>query len=542
MLDSFVATSRRSRLIAEFITLAWFLAAGQVFASDRMLSIDRVNTMPLSFTQNNGQWNEQVLFRGNSGGATMWFTKESVTYQFTRRISKENTPLNPLSRGDSQSSVTGLTQSVDDPHVRGDSHSTLTGASPSADIPLLRGARGVSNDDSVITMSISATFVGANPNPQVIGEGLTEYKCNYFIGNEPEKWYTNVPNYRAVIYKDIYPGIDLKYYGYGDGKIEYDFIISPNANPSQIAIRYDGADEVCVDDQGQLIVETEWGRVTERAPVVWQVVDGDTRKVSADYVQKEEDTFGFKLDEGYEPEYAVVVDPVLSYSTYLGGGDYDFGFGIAIDASCSVYVTGYTSSPNFPTQSPYQTNQVGADSEDVFVTTLSKSGDSLIYSTCLGGARSDHGSGIAVDGNSNAYVTGHSESSDFPTQNPCQSTNHGSQDAFVAKISDISSDVTEIEDAVLPSTHELSQNFPNPFNPTTEIEFSLPRSSHVTIRVFNILGENISKIVDERLHAGRYRASWNGKDDSGKEVPSGIYLYRLEAGDYVDGKKMLLLK
>jgi hypothetical protein len=411
MLVSFVATNRRSRLFAEVtilaVAVAWFFVVGSVFASDKSLSVYGINTMPLSFTQNNGQWNEQVAFRANAGGFTGWFGREGLTYQFTRRTGR------------------GTLRVPDSLRVHARRPYSIEGLASR-----LRG-----NDmegDSVEQLAMTAKFIGANPNPQVLGEELMEYKCNYFIGNDPTKWRRDVPNYQSVVYKDIYPGIDLKYYGSGDGRIEYDFIISPNANPSQIAIRYDGADEVCVDNQGQLVVETEWGEVTERAPVVWQVVDGDIREISANYVQKEGGTFGFELDKGYKPEYAVVVDPVLSYSTYLAASESEFCIGVGVDAS-GMYVGGNTYSSDFPMQNPFQGMLYSGS--DAFVTKLNKAGDALIYSTYIGGDDDDFTYGFAVDQGGHAYVVGETRSTDFPTHNAFQSTNHGISNVFITKLS-----------------------------------------------------------------------------------------------------------
>jgi len=206
--------------------------------------------MPLAFTENQGQWDEQVLFRANAGGATMWFTKSGAYYQFTRRISSTNGENPPQGVG----------------------HPDLVGRNPSgfdnSVIPAKAGIQGRfrgrqmstsapftdHQPDSLETMMIKANFVGSNPNPRMVGEEMLEYKCNYFLGNDPAKWRTDVPNYSVVIYEDIYPGIDLKYYGNGK-QMEYDFIVSPGADPSQIEVRYEGANSVSVNEAGELVVK-----------------------------------------------------------------------------------------------------------------------------------------------------------------------------------------------------------------------------------------------------------------------------------------------
>jgi hypothetical protein len=154
-----------------------------------------LSAIPLSFTQNNGQWPDSILYRANAGGATMWFTPNGAYYQFTRRIPKAD------------------------------------GAStePDAMVDPMQMPGREQERDSVETMMIKASFVGCNPKPELAGEDLLEYKCNYFLGNDQSKWRTDVPNYRSVTYKEVYPGIDLKYYG--DGRqMEYDFIVPPGAD------------------------------------------------------------------------------------------------------------------------------------------------------------------------------------------------------------------------------------------------------------------------------------------------------------------------
>ncbi len=356
-----------------------------------------LDKLPLAFTKNLGQWDDRVLFRTDAGGVTMWFTKEGVTYQFTRRIEKN-----------------------------------------SADPVAIVGSRLLGRDmepDSVEQLVITAKFVGANSNPEVVGEGQMEYKCNYFLGNDPANWHSDVPNFDAVIFKEVYPGIDLKYYGNGDGKLEYDFIIQPGADISQIAIRYDGVENLCADDAGQLVAETEWGQIIEQAPTANQYVNGERKEIKAEYDLCAGSTFGIKLTDGYEPEYAVVVDPVLSYSTYLGGSSDDYGDWIAVDNSGNAYIAGATMSANFPAYNAYQATYAGGYF-DAYVTKLSSSGNSLIYSTYLGGSMEDFGWSIAVDSSGCAFLTGETFSANFPIQGGYQSAFGGGEcDAYVAKLS-----------------------------------------------------------------------------------------------------------
>ncbi len=393
-----------------------FMAAilcGSLFAAtDSQLAMQSLNRMPLSFTKNMGQWDDRVLFRANAGGATMWFTKEGMTYQFTRRIDARSGAVSAPGVGQNRFGF------------------DTSGLGPID--------RFNNEKDSVEQMILTAKFVGANPNPEVVGESQMEYKCNYFIGNDPSKWHTDVPNYEAITLKDVYPGIDLKYYGNGHGKVEYDFIVQPNADPSQIAIRYDGANDVFVNDRGQLVVETDWNKVTEQAPMVYQLINGERKPITAEYCFREDNTFGFSLDQNYAPEYAKVVDPVLSYGTYLGGGGLEDSWDIAIDNSSNLYITGSTTSLDFPALNPFQTYSGGSD---VFVTKFNCSSAGILYSTYLGGAAEEVGYGIAVDSIGSAYVAGFTSSVNFPTQNPYQTDQPGT-DVFVAKFNSSGNELT----------------------------------------------------------------------------------------------------
>ena len=140
--------------------------------------------------------------------------------------------------------------------------------------------------DSIETMVIKAAFVGANPNPTASGDNLMDYKCNYFLGNDPSKWRTDVPNYEAIVLEEVYPGIDLTYYGNGR-QMEYDFVVSPGADYSQIQIQYEGAEGLAIADDGALVVTTKWGEIKELAPVVYQEVGGSRRPVASEYVVQE---------------------------------------------------------------------------------------------------------------------------------------------------------------------------------------------------------------------------------------------------------------
>jgi hypothetical protein len=362
------------------------------------ITAETFKKMPLAFTKNMGQWDERVLFRANARDATMWFTKDGVTYQFTRRLDKSGAV-----------SAHGVAQPPS--------------AMPGLDSPM----RG--NDvepDSVEQLVLTAKFIGANPNPEIIAAGQLEYKCNYFIGNDPAKWHTDVPNYEAITLKDIYPGIDLKYSSDGNGQAAYEFIAAPGADIAQIKVAYDGAEETSLDSDGKTILKTKWGDMTA---AIGSSATG-MGAASPRFTSDSKNRLGSETD-GQNLNQASSGTLTLTYSTYLGGGDSEVGYAIAVDSGGNAYVTGSTASSNFPTLNPYQTFQGGFD---VFVTKLSSSGNYPIYSTYFGGGDEEEGWGIAVDGSGYTYVTGWTYSSSFPTMNPYQ-TYQGSSDVFVSKLS-----------------------------------------------------------------------------------------------------------
>jgi hypothetical protein len=279
-------------------------------------------------------------------------------------------------------------------------------------------------------------LVGANAAPAVVGLDQQAGHSNYLLGNDPSQWHTDVPLFGRVAYQQVYPGIDVVFYSNDQQQLEYDFDLAPGADPSQIALRFTGAQGQAVDGQGDLVLHLAGGDVVQQAPVVYQEVGGVRSPVAGAYVVRGDGSVGVALG-GHDRTQALVVDPALTYATYLGGNASDRGQAIAVDANGNAYVTGTTSSNNFPTVNPLQAAlHAGAPVADVFVAKLNAAGSALVYSTYLGGSGGDVGYGIAVDGLGNAYVTGSTDSTDFPTANPLQATNHGvfNPNAFVAKL------------------------------------------------------------------------------------------------------------
>jgi hypothetical protein len=293
----------------------------------------------------------------------------------------------------------------------------------------------LSEHAQVKSVALRMALVGAAPAPRVSGMDEQPGKANYFIGKDPAKWRTNVPTYAKVHYREVYPGIDLVYYG-NQRQLEYDFVVAPGANPKKIVLGFEGADKLEIDAEGDLVLHAAGGDIRLKKPVIYQEIDGVRQEIAGGYAREGANRVGFKV-AAYDRSRPLVIDPVLAYSTYLGGTQIEWAAGIAVDATGSAYVTGWTRSADFPTANPIQPAYGGGFNVgvyDAFVAKLNADGSALVYSTYLGGGNADYGSGIAVDAAGNAYVTGETYSVNFPTANPVQATLRGLVDAFITKL------------------------------------------------------------------------------------------------------------
>ena len=274
-------------------------------------------------------------------------------------------------------------------------------------------------------------LVGADAQAAVAGADELAGKVNYFVGSDPQKWHANVQTYGRVRSAGVYPGVDMIYYG--DGRqLEYDFRVAPGADPRQIALSFDGVQKVEVEAaSGDLLLHTPLGVMRQHQPQVYQEVGGRRREIASRYVKRANGEIGFDVAD-YDRAQPLVIDPVLVYSTFLGGSGQDFAAGIAVDAQGNAYIAGNTPSTNFPVKNPFQATFGGNINGDAFVTKLNAMGDALVYSTYLGGNGSDGATGIAVDAQGSAYVTGYTTSTNFPVMNAFQATYGGQFSSFVS--------------------------------------------------------------------------------------------------------------
>jgi hypothetical protein len=287
-------------------------------------------------------------------------------------------------------------------------------------------ARG---SDEPLPIVLRMNLVGANPGAAVEGLNELEGKVNYLIGNDPAQWRTNIPTFSRVRYSEVYRGIDVVYYG-NQRRLEYDFVVAPGSDAGAIALEFAGAQRMEVEAAtGDLLLSIGEKTLRQHKPVVYQEVNGARREIESRYAIRSGGRVGFEVGE-YDPSAALIIDPMLEYSTLLGGSGVDQGESIAVDSAGNAYVTGFTDSTDFPIANAAQGANGGQ--HDVFITKLNAAGSALVYSTYLGGSNSEFGRGIALDAAGSAYVTGVTQSTNFPTVNAFQST--GSGDAFVTKL------------------------------------------------------------------------------------------------------------
>ncbi len=273
-------------------------------------------------------------------------------------------------------------------------------------------------------------FVGANPTPRIAGAAPRSATVNYLLGSDPKRWQTGLPTYSEIDYANLYPGVDLAYSVEGR-PLKATYTVAPGADPGRIRWRYENG-KSRVDEAGNLQVRLGSGTatLTEEAPLAWQEVDGRRLPVGARYAIAADGSVGFAVGE-YDRGRPLILDPVITYSTFLGGQIADLAYAIAVDAAGNAYIAGYTASSTFPTVNPYQPSAAGQG--DAFVAKFDRDG-APIYSTYLGGSYFDYATDIAADAGGNAYVTGKTGSVDFPVANALQPSYAGVWDAFVTKL------------------------------------------------------------------------------------------------------------
>ncbi len=348
-----------------------------------------ITKVPITFTVNAGQWDSRISYQAKAGGAVAWFASDGVDYQFYRdQSAKKSNRIN---------------------------------------------GKADREQKKIETMLIGAKFINANPAPEISGEGLAEYRCNYFLGKDSAKWRTDVPNYESIVYRNLYSDIDLKVQS-NSGKLEYDFIVQPGGDLALVEIEYKGIRGLSIDSAGCLQVKTRWGTVTEHAPVVYQEVMGERQMIRASYEMRGKYRYGFKLQDNYDRAIALVIDPVVTFSTYLGGSGIDYHYDMYVNGLGEVIVCGETVSSDYPFVAGY--DNVKAGSTDGYVTKFNSAGSGLVYSTYVGGGGNDQFAAVtaAEEAGFGLVLTGLTTSSDFPTTSPFDASLGGTQDVIVVRM------------------------------------------------------------------------------------------------------------
>ncbi|HWP84233.1 MAG TPA: SBBP repeat-containing protein [Terriglobia bacterium] len=277
-------------------------------------------------------------------------------------------------------------------------------------------------------------LAGANPHTAPEGMEALPGTVNYLLGNDPAQWRSGVATYAKVQYRNVYPGIDVVFYG-NPQELEFDFLVAPGASPDNIQLDFAGADSLRLDASGDLIVTVSGHPLRMRRPSVYQERDRRRQPISGRFAQRSPQRVAFEV-ASYDPTLPLVIDPVLSYATYLGRSGWDEIRAIGVDAAGNVYATGFTTSTDFPLQTPLRSAKSAF--EDIFISKLSADGSQLLYSTYLGGNDTDFANALAVSPAGVVTVAGYTYSTNFPVASPFQANKAGTatRDGFVARLNE----------------------------------------------------------------------------------------------------------
>ena len=337
--------------------------------------------LPVAFIENRGQTDNRVRYYAQGARYGFYLTRDQVVLSFV----KGSAALGAGNSGIPAAAVTAT--AVEEPATEG--------------------------------VALALRFLGSNPQAVVEGEERAAGDVNYFRGNDPAGWQTELPRYGQVVYRELWPGVDLRLRELA-GSLKYEFRVRPGARPADIQLAYTGAAGLTLDGKGGLLIKTALGVLRDSPPVSYQEIAGARVPLESRYVVKEgsgaQEGFGFGVGAGYDPGYELIIDPGVQYSTFLGGSSHELAAGIKVDAAGNAYVVGTTQSPDFPTTAgAFKRTGSISNSLDVFVSKLNPTGTALVYSTFVGGSNFDWGRAIAIDAAGNAYVTGQTKSSTFPT-------------------------------------------------------------------------------------------------------------------------------
>lgn len=388
-------------------------------------SAPNLDRLPLSFVPNAGQFDPRVRFQAHGLGGELFFTPSEVVLSLPVLPSQVDT--SPRGAAPFTSASIDWPKSFTGWSAVGHRQLAPTNTSASCQLPVT----GSNAYRPRCTSAVRLRFEGANPAVQLSGGTQLPGRASYFRGDSPAHWHTNVPTYAGIRYAALYPGIDLHYDGLS-GQLKGTYTIAPGADPERIRWRYEGSVHVQIDEpSGDLLVERPGApALIEHAPTAWQEINGRRAEVPVRFMIRANGLLGFALGH-YDRAYPLIIDPTLSYSTYLGGNGSDTIEALALDSIGNIYLTGSTISSDFP-GAPL--NQSVRGQGDIFVAKLSADGQTLLYSAILGGDSSEQVSGLALESDGRVLIAGLTDSSDFPTAHAFQ-TNRADRDGFVARLS-----------------------------------------------------------------------------------------------------------
>lgn len=355
--------------------------AGNVLATEAKTQPIIHPKLPLLFFENRGQLDPAVEFAAKRGGLATYFTRDSFVVDVS----------------EAGETVMGETK--------------------------YRGA------------TLRYTFEGASAAADLLGEQPNDARFNFIKGNSPANWHVDIPSYGQVRYDELYPGVDLVVRD-ANGVLEYDLELAAGASLDQVRIRCEGADRLNIDSEGSLVAATMWGELKQKFPQTWELgADGSRKAIDSKFVMLDENTYGFAAPERADGS-ALVVDPGITYGSYLGGSDTEHGCGVSVDELCALFIAGDTKSVDFPVRvGSYDLTHNG--DVDTFATKVDATGGLLVYSTYIGGSLGDFGHGVVVDAAGNAYITGGTKSVDYPvTPGSFDPTHNGQGDCFVTRLND----------------------------------------------------------------------------------------------------------
>ncbi len=404
--------SERSILVWSFTLTAFFVLLGGATnaqapsrskapsrkTSGKLSPHSSLGGVALHFEENRGQTGSQVQYMARGAGYTVFLTPQEAIFA--------------LRSGHSGSPASAKRKAAG----------------------FVRAGRDESEKISVLRMKLA----GGNASPVALPSDKLPGVVNYLVGRDSRKWRAAIPTYSKVRYLDVYSGIDMVYYG-RQNQLEYDFVVNPGADPKKIAFSFEGATALAMAGTGEVNLDSAAGRLTAQKPSIYQIDGGKRKPVSGNFALRDAHTIGVDVKD-YDRSKPLIIDPVITFSSFLGGTGEDAASGIAVDSQGNSYVTGSTTSIDFLTTGTSLSAAPTATTIG-FVSKLDPTGSTLLYSTYLGGSTGDFPSGIAVDGNGQAYVTGSTRSSNFPvTAATAFQTAPGSGASFNAFLAKLAAD------------------------------------------------------------------------------------------------------